>query len=105
VLDPNRVTSDLKRRLQLVNGFAVPGRRVVYLNERSEVLERALSGPSMWDYVLATVVWHEMAHIDGAQETEAQRREEQLWVQFILSGKVDGGRGLAYLRLLRKRRD
>jgi membrane-associated phospholipid phosphatase len=84
VLDPNRATPDLKARLQHVDGFAVPGGRVVYLNERGEVLEHALRRAGVWDCVLATVVWHEMAHIDGAQEPEAQRREEQLWLQFSL---------------------
>jgi hypothetical protein len=45
-----------------------------------------------------------MAHVDGAQEPEAQRLEEQLSLEFILWGKVDARRGLAYLNLLRKRR-
>jgi hypothetical protein len=105
VLDPDRLTPDLEGSLQHVDGFAVPGRRVVYLNRRGQVLEHALRRAGVWDCVLATVVWHKMAHIDGAQEPEAQRREEQLWLQFILSGKVDSGRGLAYLSLLRKRRE
>jgi hypothetical protein len=105
VLDPDRATPDLRASLQHVDGLTIPGRRVVYLNRRGEVLEGALKRAGVWECVLATVVWHEMAHIDGAQEPEAQRREEQLWLQFILWGKVDGGRGLAYLSLLRKRRD
>jgi hypothetical protein len=58
----------------------------------------------IWDYALAITVWHEMAHVAGADEAEAQRQEEQLWREFVVSGKVDAGRGLAYLRLLRNRR-
>jgi hypothetical protein len=104
VLDPNHVTPDLKVRLKHVDGFAIPGRRVVYLNERGEVFEHAVRRAGVWDYVLATVVWHEMAHIDGAQEAEAQRLEEDLWQQFVVMRKVDSGQGLTYLRLLRKRR-
>jgi hypothetical protein len=105
VLDPDRATSDVKARLQHVDGFADPRERVVYLNLRGYVLQHALKGAGVWDYVAAIVVWHEMAHIDGAPEVEAQRQEEDLWQQFIVSRKVDGGQGLAYLRLLRKRRE
>jgi hypothetical protein len=36
-----------------------------------------------------------MAHIDGAQESQAQRLEEDLWQQFIVWRKVDGAQGLA----------
>lgn len=42
---------------------------------------------------------------DGAQESQAQRLEEDLWQQFIVWRKVDSGRGVGYLRLLRKRRE
>jgi hypothetical protein len=53
--------------------------------------------------VVAIKIWHEMAHIAGADELEAQRQEEELWKEFIVSQKVDSRRGLAYLELLRKR--
>lgn len=105
VLDPARGTPELKAKLQHVDGFADPGRRVVYLNEKGDVLHHALQGAGVWDYVAAIIIWHEMAHIDGANETDAQRKEEDLWRQFIVSRKVDGARGLAYLRLLRKRHE
>jgi len=104
-VDPDHDTPEVKARLQHVDGFVVHGSRVVYLNKRRQILEDALKRAGVWDCALATVVWHEMAHVAGARETEAQRLEEQLWIQFILWGKVDGGRGLAYLSLLRKRRE
>jgi hypothetical protein len=52
---------------------------------------------------LAAIVWHEMAHIAGADETEAQRRQEDLWRQFIICRKVETGAGVRYLQTLRKR--
>ena len=55
------------------------------------------------DYVLATLIWHEMAHIAGADEREAQRQEEELWREYLLARRVDTGRGLNYLVLLTKR--
>jgi hypothetical protein len=45
-----------------------------------------------------------MAHLDGADEPEAQRREEALWEDYVLQHRVDRARGLKYLALLRKRR-
>jgi hypothetical protein len=44
-----------------------------------------------------------MAHVAGADELEAERREEQLLTRFIVSGKVDASWGLWYLQCLRKR--
>jgi len=105
VLDPRHATPELRARLQHVDGFAERGERVVCLNERGDALGHALSTSGVWDYVVAIVVWHEMAHLDGAPESEAQQAEEDLWEQFIVSRKVDGAEGLAYLRLLRKRRE
>jgi hypothetical protein len=45
-----------------------------------------------------------MAYLDGADEHEAQRREEALWKEYVLQHRVDRARGLAYLTLSRKRR-
>ena len=61
-------------------------------------------GTGVFDYALATIVWHEMAHIDGADETKAQLAEEQLWEEFVLARRVDSASGLRYLALLKKRR-
>jgi hypothetical protein len=67
-------------------------------------LRGAQNGSGIFDYALATLIWHEMAHLGGADEREAQRQEEELWEQFLAGGRVDTGRGLNYLALLRKRR-
>jgi hypothetical protein len=67
------------------------------------MFQRTLNGPGIWDYALASVIWHEMAHIAGADEPEAQRREEELWTQFISSRKVEASAGARYLQLLTKR--
>jgi hypothetical protein len=67
-------------------------------------LQAALKGPGIFDYALATIIWHEMAHIDGADEAAAQRAEEQLWTEFVLAQRVDRARGMQYLALLKRRR-
>ena len=87
-----------------VEAFVTHGSRVVSLVRQGVTLQATLKGPGIFDYALATVIWHEMAHIDGADETAAQEAEEQLWMEFIVAQRVDRGRGMRYLALLRKRR-
>lgn len=76
----------------------------MYLMRQGPTLQQALKGSGIFDYALAIVIWHEMAHIDGADEPTAQREEEQLWKEFILTRRVDSVRGLNYLAVLKKRR-
>jgi hypothetical protein len=87
-----------------VEAFVNRGGRIVYLIRQGVTLQETLKGPGIFDYVLATVIWHEMAHIDGADEVAAQEAEEQLWREFIVSQRVDRTRGMKYLDLLQKRR-
>jgi hypothetical protein len=87
-----------------MEAFVNHGSPVVYLIRQGVTLQRGLKGPGIFDYVLATVIWHEMAHIDGADEVAAQEAEEQLWMEFIVAQRVDGARGMRYLALLTKRR-
>jgi hypothetical protein len=87
-----------------VEAFVNQGGRVVYLVRQGVNLQAALKGSGIFDYALATVIWHEMAHIDGADEVAAQEAEEQLWREFIVSQRVDRDRGMRYLALLEKRR-
>jgi len=64
-----------------------------------------LHAPGVGDLLmLAAVIWHEMAHIDGLDERHAQEREEDLWKQFVQRSLVDSGVGLTYLQELRGRR-
>jgi hypothetical protein len=84
--------------------FVNLGEPTVYLVRQGATLQRASEGPGIFDFALAAVIWHEMAHIDGADEPAAQRAEEQLWKEFILARHVDSRVGMRYLALLRDRR-
>ena len=83
--------------------FVNLGEPTVYLVRQGATLQRASEGPGIFDFALAAIIWHEMAHIDGGDETKAQRAEEQLWREFILGGRVDRTRGMQYLALLHRR--
>jgi hypothetical protein len=104
VVDAETSSPVLRDKLPHVEAFINRGEPVVYLVRQGETLNRADSGQRVFDYVLATIIWHEMAHLDGADEVAAQQAEEGLWLEFVLSRRVDNGRGLRYLVLLKKRR-
>ena len=84
--------------------FVNRGGREVFLVRQGVTLQATLKGPGIFDYALATVIWHEMAHIAGADEAGAQQAEEQLWKEFVLAQRVDRVQGMRYLALLQKRR-
>jgi hypothetical protein len=103
VLDANRQPPSLRRHMEEAEGFITTGDDTVYLKKQGSTFQLALRGPGIADYALAIIIWHEMAHLAGADEREAQRQEENLWVQFIVQQRVDSRRGFQYLALLRKR--
>ena len=105
VVDLDRSGRALREKYQHVEGFVTTGGHTVYLTKQSAIMQKALAGPGIWDYALAITVWHEMAHIDGADEREAQLREEELWKEFMRQQRVDANRGLNYLKLLQKRHE
>jgi len=48
----------------------------------------------------AAIIWHEMAHLGGADEREAQRKEEGPWKRFVVEKRVDAVTALRYLKLM-----
>jgi hypothetical protein len=78
--------------------------RVIYLRRQSPTVSAADFQGGPYLLMLAAVIWHEMAHTEGLDERQAQKREEDLWKQFVQRGLVDGSIGLTYLDELRRRR-
>lgn len=93
----------LRRRLAALDAFVARGKPVVYLTKHSPVLQRASGGSVFHTYVLAAIIWHEMAHLSGADEAGAREREEVLWRQFLLDNHLDRNMALAYQRNLSSR--
>jgi hypothetical protein len=104
VVDAHQAAGDARRALLQMDAFIIKGGRAVYVTAHSEALRGAVQGSSLHEYVLAAIIWHEMAHLDGANEEEAQSREETLWSQFVLAQRVDPMDGLRYLNALKSRR-
>ena len=104
IVDPDQAGADMRGTLLRMDAFITKGGRVVYLTSHSEALQGALKGWSLHEYILASIIWHEMAHIEGADEMEAQRREEALWIRYVMDERVDAGDGMRYLVGLKGRR-
>lgn len=104
IVDPDQAGADIRGTLLRMEAFITKGGRVVYLTSHSEALQGAVKGWSLHEYILASIIWHEMAHIEGADEMEAQRREEALWIRYLMDERVDAGDGMRYLAGLKSRR-
>jgi len=103
IVDVGLAADDVREALRMVDAFIVKGRRVVYLTSHNEILQGTVSGWPMYEHMLAAIIWHEMAHIDGADEEGAQRKEEGLWRRFVADGRVDRVTALRYLKLMADR--
>jgi hypothetical protein len=105
VLDASHQPQALRRRIEEADAFVTFGETTVYLKKQGSTFQQALGGEGIADFALAIIIWHEMAHITGANEAQAQLQEEQLWREFVLGRRVDSSRGLKYLKLLQNRRN
>jgi hypothetical protein len=103
VIDVNDAKPAGRVNLFKLQAFILRGSAVIYLTKHGEVLLEAVNGSRFHVYVLATVIWHEMAHVDGAGEAEARRQEEELWTRFITEQSVDRDAAMRYLAALKKR--
>jgi hypothetical protein len=104
VVDAEGAGPEIRERLDGLDAFVTKGGRTVYLMHDSEVLKRAQTGSPLFVCMLAAIIWHELAHIDGADEKQAQRQEESLWKRFLLDERVDRVTALRYLAAMNDRR-
>jgi hypothetical protein len=72
-------------------------RQVIYLNRRSLMVERALSGSALDLAILAAVIRHEVEHLRGAGEGQARAAEREFFQHLMFVGHVSVEEGLAYL--------
>jgi hypothetical protein len=103
IIDVSRLAPALEESTRHLDAFVTEGSRVIYLTSHSAVLKGALDGSRFHLYVLASIIWHEMAHLQGEGEADARRSEEQLWRRFVRDGLLDQVTALRYLELLLQR--
>jgi hypothetical protein len=90
----------LRERLEHAEAFVTHGEPVIYLIRQGPTLQSAIRQQGAFVYALAGIIWHEWAHIQGAGELAAQRKEANLWREFIVRARVDADVGLRYLALV-----
>jgi hypothetical protein len=105
VIDVTQNRPPVRDYLLTLDAFTVKGNAVIYVVQQSELLKGARAGSALYRAMLATVLWHEMAHLSGADERGARQAEEKLWMQFVRDGLFDQVTGLRYLQALRTRPD
>lgn len=102
VIDANDARPGVRENLLQLDAFIIRDQKVVYLIKQSAVLQAARRGAQFFDYMLAAIIWHEMAHIGGADERGAQKYEQDLWTTFIRDERVERIAALRYLDALQK---
>ncbi len=105
VLDVTEAMPQVHERLLRLDAFVLEGSPVVYVVKQSALLRGTIAGSSFHTHALAAVIWHEMAHVDGADEREARVREEALWTRYVRDQRVDEVTALRYLAALKRRPD
>ncbi len=105
VFDATEASPQVQERLLRLDAFVLEGSPVVYVVKQSALLRGTIAGSSFHTHALAAVIWHEMAHVDGADEREARAREEALWTRYVRDQRVDEVTALRYLTALKRRPD
>jgi hypothetical protein len=91
-------------RPEQVRAFSLCGQSTVYVNRSVDPHRCAGQRNQTCVLLLAALIWHEAAHVDGASEERAQLREEALFRQFVIEHRVGFVAGHAVLRALVARR-
>lgn len=105
VMDVSEAKPDVRDVLLRLDAFIIKGSSVVYIVQQSALLNGALKGSALPAHALAAVIWHEIAHAEGADERAARKGEEELWTTFVRDQRVDGVSALRYLKALVSRPD
>ena len=105
VIDATRAKPEVRPRLLALDAFIVVGSPVVYVVRQSSLLQGARRRSALHVHALAAVLWHELAHVDGADERAARRQEQALWTTFVRDQRIDGVAALRYLNALVERPD
>lgn len=105
VVDANDATPEVKATLLKLDTFITRGSPVVYVLRHSPLLQGARTGSAFHILALSAALWHEIAHVDGADERGAREREQSLWTSFVRDQRVDQLTALRYLSALSKRPD
>jgi hypothetical protein len=100
IVDASEAKPDVQKVLRQLDAFVVHGSPVVYVVKQSALMRGAIARSPFHRHALAAVLWHEMAHADGADERDARAQEQALWTSYVRDQRVDSLTALRYLTAL-----
>ena len=83
-----------------LDAFVLAGQQTVVVIKQGTSLRQAQFGDAFDQLVLASVIWQQMSHAEGADESSALEREQHLWRRLVVARRVDASLGLAYIARL-----
>jgi len=95
IVDLDDLSIDARQRVGNLEAFVLSGNPAVFVVRQGVALRDAELGGAFDRLLLASVVWHEMAHLDGLDEPAALEREARFWRELVGAGRIDSGQGLA----------
>lgn len=104
LFDLDSASDAVRAKLRGLDAFVLTGHSTIVVIRQSATLRLAETGDAMGRLALASLVWHELAHVDGLDERGAFDREQALWRRFIASGLVDAGTAMTCIARLRDAR-
>jgi hypothetical protein len=105
VIDADEAMPEVRATLLQLDTFITRGSPVVYVLRHSPLLQVAKTGSTFHVLALSAALWHEIAHVEGADERGARAREQLLWTSFVRDQRIDQLTALRYLSALSKRAD
>lgn len=104
VVDAGAIEPASRERFLRSEAFVSHGSTALFLTAHSPALKAASEGSPNHVHVLAAILWHEMAHLEGADERTAQQEEASLWRSFVRDARVEPVSALRYLKRMEDRR-
>lgn len=98
IFDPAQYDAARRAKLEAYEAFIVAKQPEIYLNRRGQASAEVLSGRPDGVYVLAAILAHEMAHLEGKDEAGALEAEERCVYRFMKEGKIPVDVALAHLQ-------
>jgi hypothetical protein len=96
LFDPTQYDDAHRVKLEQFEAFVFRERREIYLNRRGRAYGDALAGNPEGVYVLAAILAHELAHLEGMDERGALEAERRYVYRFMKEGRISVDTALAH---------
>ncbi len=98
IFDPLQYDPAHRAKLEAYEAFVLARRSEIYLNRRGQASVEALAGRPEGVYVVAAILAHEVAHLQGKDERGALEAEERCVYRFMKEGRIPVDVALAHLQ-------